>query len=70
MTSDLRHTFASRLAMEAVDLLAIKDLGDWNSLAMVRRHPHLSPEHHRDAVERLVTRATVTEATPAFEHQD
>jgi hypothetical protein len=29
---DLRHTFASRLAMEAVDLLAIKDLGEWKSL--------------------------------------
>ena len=63
---DLRHTFASRLAMEAVDLLAIKDLGGWKSLAMVQRYAHLSPEHHRDAVERLVTRATVAKANPAF----
>jgi len=63
---DLRHTFASRLAMEAVDLLAIKDLGGWKSLAMVQRYAHLSPEHHRDAIERLVTRTTVVEATPAF----
>jgi len=52
--------------MEAVDLLAIKDLGGWKSLAMVQRYAHLSPEHHRDAVERLVTRATVAKANPAF----
>jgi len=32
---DTRHTFASRLAMEGVDLLAIKELGGWKSLAMV-----------------------------------
>jgi integrase len=32
---DLRHTFASRLAMEGVDLLTIKELGEWKSLAMV-----------------------------------
>ena len=32
---DLRHTFASRLAMEGVDLLTIKDLGGWKTLSMV-----------------------------------
>ena len=40
---DLRHTFASRLAMEGVDLLTIKELGGWKSLAMVQRYAHLSP---------------------------
>ena len=30
---DLRHTFASRLAMEGVDLLTIKDLGGWKTSA-------------------------------------
>jgi integrase len=59
---DLRHTFASRLAMEAVDLLAMKDLGGWKSLAMVQRYAHLSPAHHREAIERLATRARVIEA--------
>jgi integrase len=53
---DLRHTFASRLAMEGVDLLAIKDLGGWKSLTMVQRYAHLSPSHRRQAIERLVTR--------------
>ena len=39
---DLRHTFASRLAMAGVDLLTIKELGGWKSLAMVQRYAHLS----------------------------
>ena len=34
---DTRHTFASRLAMEGVDLLTIKDLGGWKTLTMVQR---------------------------------
>jgi integrase len=62
---DLRHTFASRLAMEAVDLLAIKDLGGWKSLAMVQRYAHLSPAHRREAIDRLVTRAKAAEGAPA-----
>ena len=62
---DLRHTFASRLAMEAVDLLAIKDLGGWKSLAMVQPYAHLSPAHRREAIERLVSRTKMVEAAPA-----
>jgi len=54
---DTRHTFASRLAMEGVDLLAIKELGGWKTLSMVQRYAHLSPRHQRRAIERLVTRA-------------
>jgi len=53
---DLRHTFASRLAMEGVDLLTIKDLGGWKTLSMVQRYAHLSPGHRQIAIERLVTR--------------
>ena len=51
--------------MEAVDLLAIKDLGGWKSLAMVQRYAHLSPAHRREAIERFVTRAKTTETAPA-----
>jgi integrase len=54
---DTRHTFASRLAMEGVDLLTIKELGGWKTLSMVQRYAHLSPGHQRQAIERLVTRA-------------
>ena len=50
---------------EAVDLLAIKDLGGWRSLAMVQRYAHLSPAHRREAIERLVTRAKTAETAPA-----
>jgi len=51
---DIRHTFASRLAMAGVDMLTIKDLGGWKSLAMVQRYAHLSPSHRSEAIERLV----------------
>jgi integrase len=62
---DLRHTFASRLAMEGVDLLAIKELGGWKSLSMVQRYAHLSPSHRRTAIERLVTRQVTAEPAKA-----
>jgi integrase len=63
---DLRHSFASRLAMEGVDLLTIKELGGWKTLAMVQRYAHLSPGHRQSAIERLVTRqrgAEIAQAT-------
>jgi integrase len=60
---DLRHTFASRLAMAGVDLLSIKELGGWKSLTMVQRYAHLSPSHRREAIERLVTRRIETHAS-------
>ena len=59
---DTRHTFASRLAREGVDLLAIKVLGGWKTLSMVQRYAHLSPGHQRSAIERLVTRQRVSES--------
>jgi integrase len=53
---DTRHTFASRLAMEGVDLLTIKELGGWKTLSMVQRYAHLSPGHRQSAIERLASR--------------
>jgi putative membrane protein len=50
-----RHTFASRLAMAGTELLTIKEVGGWKSLAMVQRYAHLTPNRLREAVERLVT---------------
>jgi len=50
---DMRHTFGSRLAMAGVDLLAIKDLMGHKTIEMTLRYAHLSPAHHRDAVQRL-----------------
>ena len=56
----LRHTFASRLAMAGVDLLVIKELGGWKTLAMVMRYAHLSPGRLREGIERLVVAPAVT----------
>jgi integrase len=52
-----RHTFASRLAMEDVDPLTIKELGGWRTLGMVQRYAHLAPGHLHAAVERLASRS-------------
>ena len=41
---DLRHTWASHLAMKGVPLAVIQELGGWESYAMVRRYAHLSAE--------------------------
>jgi integrase len=50
----LRHSFASRLVMNGVDLLTVKELGGWKTLAMVQRYAHLAPDHLRAAVDGLV----------------
>jgi site-specific recombinase XerD len=54
-----RHTFASRLVMAGVDLLTVKELGGWRTLAMVQRYAHLAPGHLHAAVERLVAPAAM-----------
>lgn len=51
---DLRHTFASRLAMAGVDLYRIQNLLGHKTPSMVLRYAHLSPDHLRAAVELLV----------------
>src|SRR5215470_15327783 len=50
---DLRHTFASRLAMAGVDLYTVQRAGGWKTQIMVQRYAHLDPGHMRAAVERL-----------------
>src|SRR5207249_12243001 len=51
---DLRHTFASGLAMTpGVDLYTVQRAGGWKTPIMVQRYAHLSPDHIRAAVEKL-----------------
>jgi integrase len=50
---DLRHTFASRLAMADVDIRTIADLLGHKNIQMTMRYSHLAPEHKLVAVERL-----------------
>ena len=50
---DLRHTFASRLAMAGVDLRTIQELMGHKTLVMTLRYAHLSQSHQFEAVQRL-----------------
>ena len=57
---DLRHTFASRLAMAGVPLRTLAELLGHRTLAMVMRYAHLAPAHLREAVERIAGMPTDT----------
>jgi integrase len=52
---DMRHDFASRLAMAGVDLYTISELLGHADLTMTKRYAHLAPEHRAAAIEKLVT---------------
>jgi len=50
---DLRHTFASYLAMNGASLLEIAEVLGHKTLNMVKRYAHLSQAHTRGVVERM-----------------
>ena len=41
--------------MAGADLLTIRQVGGWKTLAMVQRYAHLTPNRLHEAVERLVS---------------
>jgi len=45
--------FASRLVMEGVDLVTVKELLGHKQITTTMRYAHLSNEHKRQALERL-----------------
>ena len=50
---DLRHTFASRLAMQAVPLTTIAALLRHSTTSLVKRYAHLSPDYLKDSIEQV-----------------
>lgn len=51
---DLRHTFASHLVMEGVDLTTVSRLLGHSTITTTMRYAHLSPDHRIKAVSRMV----------------
>ena len=50
---DLRHTFASRAALAGVPLLTIQALCGHSSFETTLKYAHLSPDHRKQAVEKV-----------------
>jgi integrase len=62
---DLRHTFASRAALAGVPLLTIQQLCGHLSFETTLKYAHLSPDHRRQAVERVGMYAGGSESSAA-----
>lgn len=58
-----RHTFATRLCENGVDLRLVQELGGWATLALVQRYAHVSPSRKAEAVEGLVKNSTTGSTT-------
>ncbi len=66
---DLRHTFASHLAMRAVSIKAVQELLGHANIEMTMRYAHLSPEVKRDAVRVLDVAPAINKEAPREDHR-
>jgi site-specific recombinase XerD len=62
----LRHTFATRLVENGVDLRTVQELGGWATLSLIQRYAHVAPSRKAEAVEGLVRNSTTDFTTPAI----
>ena len=60
----LRHTFATRLVENGVDLRTVQELGGWATLSLIQRYAHVSPSRKAEALEGLVKNFTTIFTTP------
>jgi site-specific recombinase XerC len=56
----LRHTFASNLVMQSVDIRTAQELMGHKTIQMTLRYAHLAPQHQLAAVQRLCDTKTQT----------
>lgn len=59
----LRHTFATRLVENGVDLRTVQELGGWATLSLIQRYAHVSPTRKVEAVEGLVRNSSTASST-------
>ena len=59
----LRHSFASRLVMAAVDIRTVQELMGHKTIVTTMRYAHLAPGHQSEAVERLVGSTSTATST-------
>ena len=60
----LRHTFATRLIENGVDLRTVQELGGWAKIEMLTRYGHVSPSRKAEAIEKLVSNSPTLLITP------
>jgi site-specific recombinase XerD len=63
---DLRHTFATNLVMNGVDLVTVKEILGHSDIAMTVRYSHPSDSRKMEAVERLVVKPKAAVGTNGY----